>query len=137
MFALRFWNISENHNQFEYYADYINTVATPNYDNLEKFKRFSNDLTLNGVNMLNIVRLVRVDYVNGLGKNEFNIILTELGLCYTTAYFLNDFQQKRIVYNRSQHEQKYGYLDVMEMSISPYALDEGQNITIVSLDQDD
>lgn len=130
------WNVSKGHALYTYYVEFVRTIATTTYQSLHNYERYAADETLQQVDMLNVVRTVRREYLNGLNRSEFSPIITEFGVCYTTGYFRNNLRNNPHfaddVMKTYRSAPKYTYSDFMETSISPYHLDKGANSTIVS-----
>lgn len=83
----RYWNIGKNDTKFNYYLQYVLTVATAKYNNLEKFYPFKVDSTLNHISMLDIATAMKApSEPTPIGKYVYNPVITELGVCYSTTH---------------------------------------------------
>lgn len=130
------WNISKGDTAYAYYEEFVRTIATTTYNSLNNYERYATDESLQNINMLNVIRTVRHDYLKGLNRKEFSPIITEFGLCYTNGYFRNNLrlnpQFADDVLKTYHSAPRYTYSNVMQMNISPYVFDRNANITIVS-----
>lgn len=130
------WNVTKGHTLYMYYEDFVRTIATTTHHSLHNYGRFAADVTLQNVNMLDMVTMVRRKYLNGLDRTVFTPIITEFGVCYTNGYFRNNLRLNPHfaddVLKTYHSAPRFTYLDVMQMSIAPYVFDKKANITIVS-----
>lgn len=130
------WNISRGHASYSYYDEFVRTIATTTYLSLHNYGRYAADETLQTVDMLNVIRSVRREYLDGLNRKEFSPIITEYGVCYTNGYLRNNLRHKpnlaADVQKTYLRAPRYTHSDGMIMSVSPYPLDRTANITIVS-----
>lgn len=130
------WNISKGHAAYSYYDEFVRTIATTTYLSLHNFERYAADETLQFIDMLNVMRIVRRKYLDRLNRKKFSPIITEYGVCYTNGYFRNSLRFKphfaSDVLEKYQRATRYTYSDVMELIVSPYIYDRSANITIVS-----
>lgn len=77
-----------NASQFQYYFDYINTIANTNYTNLAEYKPFINDTRINPEDFVNIATELKNRSGNPL-KAQLRLVLTELGVCFTSSRLNN------------------------------------------------
>lgn len=130
------WNLTRGHAAYSYYEEFVRTIATTTYLSLHRFERYAADENLQFIDMLDVVREVRKEYLDGLNRKKFNAIITEYGVCYTNGYFRNNLRNiphfADDVLNEYRRAPRYSYSDVMEMSVSPHIFDTTANMTIVS-----
>ncbi|KAF7266909.1 hypothetical protein GWI33_019836 [Rhynchophorus ferrugineus] len=83
------WRINETDNKFEYYMNYVKAVSNLTYTTFNLLEPYEHDLTLNDVDMVDLVTQVHPKLSGTLVtfhtrvKTDWEIILTELGLCFT------------------------------------------------------
>lgn len=135
-FNLRIWNVSENEKRHSYYVDFLNTVSRTNYNNLVNFKHFAFDESVQHVDMREIIRFIRFNYINEVEKLGLGTMFTEMGLCRTSSFIRwyghhGKGAYDKFVLKKFKSERRYGYLDKMEATFSGFSLGQRQNATIV------
>lgn len=130
------WNVSIGSTSYSYYEEFVRTIATTTYNSLSSFERYATDETVQSIDMIDVVRTVRREYLKGLDRNIYSPIITEFGVCYTNGYFRNNLRKNPRfadeVLEKYHSAPRYTHSDATEMSISPYFLDKNFNLTIVS-----
>ncbi|XP_072380240.1 sodium channel protein Nach-like [Diabrotica undecimpunctata] len=83
------WKIKPSDPKFDYYLEFVTSVTNATYINFHNFEKFRNDATLTEVDMAQLALNVHPT-ITGLlltvdKSREFkwNLILTELGICFT------------------------------------------------------
>lgn len=118
--------------------DFINTVSTANYNNLANFKRFAADDSVQNVNMIEVMRFIRAEYIKEFERRGFGPMFTEMGLCFTTISFRwygirNIGKFGTFAVHEYHSDRRYGYLDKIDRTLSQLSIGQRQNITIVSI----
>ena len=103
-----------------------------NHENLEHFQAYEDDRIFDTVDMLAIATDLRFDYFTEIDRDYYSVVVTDMGLCLTTAILVWQPRITTVATNRLQAP-LYGSLDIMKMNVSPHRLDERSNLTIVSL----
>ncbi|XP_058456710.1 sodium channel protein Nach-like [Malaya genurostris] len=81
----RLWNITEIHAKFNYYNQYLHTIANATYNNLVSFVPFEGDASLDNVDMLEAAWTVR--RLEFLPSSYFQPVITEMGMCFSSSNF--------------------------------------------------
>ncbi|XP_057656864.1 uncharacterized protein LOC130894228 isoform X2 [Diorhabda carinulata] len=88
-YILEKWKIKLGHPKYDHYMDFIKLVANLSYENLYYFEKFKNDVDLHNVDMAQLTFDVHPDITGSLvtvdktRKFKWNVILIELGICFT------------------------------------------------------
>ncbi|KAK7603514.1 hypothetical protein V9T40_003513 [Parthenolecanium corni] len=105
----RHWDLNVNDTDYDFYEEFIQTVAKLSLTNLQDLNKYIEDETLNDVNLRSIMKKVMRNcqdwlhdcYFIGVQKNCCNIfspVLTDAGFCYTfnSTYIDDDFINKTL-----------------------------------------
>ncbi|XP_062704241.1 uncharacterized protein LOC109411164 [Aedes albopictus] len=78
----RIWNVDEQHEKYQYYSQYLETIANATYQNLDTFEPYKNDKTLNSIDMLEVARNIKYEFIP---SSEYLPVITEMGVCFSSS----------------------------------------------------
>lgn len=129
------WDITANDTKYQYYLDFVYTVSTTRYNNLNKYERFTNDSSLQSVDLLAIMRRMKIHLKPPLP--HYSQVITEMGICHSTTKlykYQNPFSNDVTI--PEQNPDKCRSTDTCKISVMPNVVDKTQLIIVCFINED-
>ncbi|XP_065170058.1 acid-sensing ion channel 5-like [Atheta coriaria] len=83
------WGLNESDSKYEYYREFVTTVANISYTSLHRLEKFAQDDELKAIDLLELAAKVHPELTGNLvtfdtqRKTDWHLVMTELGICFS------------------------------------------------------